>query len=47
VIIKVEYLTKVYDTGAIQVEALRNVSLSIEKNEYVAIMGASGSGNQR
>jgi putative ABC transport system ATP-binding protein len=44
VIIKVEYLTKVYDTGAIQVEALRNVSLSIEKNEYVAIMGASGSG---
>ena len=43
-IIKVEYLTKVYDTGAIQVEALRNVSLSIEKNEYVAIMGASGSG---
>jgi len=44
VIIKVEYLTKVYDTGAIQVEALRNVSLSIEKKEYVAIMGASGSG---
>ena len=43
-IIKVEYLTKVYDTGAIQVEALRNVSLSIEKKEYVAIMGASGSG---
>ncbi len=43
-IIKVEYLTKVYDTGAIQVDALRNVSLSIEKNEYVAIMGASGSG---
>jgi len=44
VIIRVEYLTKVYDTGAIQVEALRNVSLSIEKKEYVAIMGASGSG---
>jgi len=44
VLIRVEYLTKVYDTGAIQVEALRNVSLSIEKKEYVAIMGASGSG---
>ncbi|MDD3439808.1 MAG: ABC transporter ATP-binding protein, partial [Clostridiaceae bacterium] len=43
-LIRVEYLTKVYDTGAIQVEALRNVSLSIEKKEYVAIMGASGSG---
>ena len=43
-LIRVEYLTKVYDTGAIQVEALRNVSLSIEKKEYVAIMWASGSG---
>lgn len=43
-IIRVENLSKVYDTGAIQVEALRNVSLSIEKNEYVAIMGVSGSG---
>ena len=41
-IIKVENLTKVYDTGAIQVEALSNVTLSIEKEEYVAIMGASG-----
>lgn len=43
-IIRVENLTKVYDTGAIQVEALSNVTLSIEKEEYVAIMGASGSG---
>lgn len=43
-IIRVEGLSKVYDTGKIQVEALRNVSLAIEKNEYVAIMGASGSG---
>lgn len=43
-IIKVENLTKVYDTGAIQVEALSNVNLSIEEEEYVAIMGASGSG---
>ncbi|NLK34031.1 MAG: ABC transporter ATP-binding protein [Gracilibacteraceae bacterium] len=43
-IIRVENLTKVYDTGAIQVKALSNVSLSIERKEYVAIMGASGSG---
>lgn len=43
-IIRVENLKKVYDTGAIQVEALKDVNLSIEKNEYVAIMGASGSG---
>jgi putative ABC transport system ATP-binding protein len=44
VIIKVENLKKIYDTGKIQVEALRDVNLQIEKNEYVAIMGASGSG---
>ena len=43
-IIRVEDLKKIYDTGKIQVEALRNVNLQIEKNEYVAIMGASGSG---
>lgn len=43
-IIRVENLKKVYDTGKIQVEALRNINLSIEKNEYVAVMGASGSG---
>jgi putative ABC transport system ATP-binding protein len=44
VIIKVENLKKIYDTGAIQVEALKDINLEIEKNEYVAIMGASGSG---
>jgi len=43
-IIKTENLIKVYDTGAIQVQALKGINLSIEKNEYVAIMGASGSG---
>jgi putative ABC transport system ATP-binding protein len=44
VIIRVENLKKIYDTGAIQVEALKDINLSIDKNEYVAIMGASGSG---
>jgi len=44
VIIRVENLRKVYDTGAIQVEALKDINLAIEKNEYVAVMGASGSG---
>jgi putative ABC transport system ATP-binding protein len=44
VIIRVENLKKVYDTGAIQVEALKDINLGIEKNEYVAVMGASGSG---
>ncbi len=43
-IIRIENLRKVYDTGKIQVEALRNVNLSIEEKEYVAVMGASGSG---
>lgn len=43
-IIRVENLKKIYDTGAIQVEALKDINLSIEKKEYVAIMGASGSG---
>lgn len=43
-IIRVENLKKIYDTGAIQVEALKDINLSIEKNEYVAVMGASGSG---
>jgi putative ABC transport system ATP-binding protein len=44
VIIRVENLKKVYDTGKIQVEALKDINMHIEKNEYVAIMGASGSG---
>lgn len=43
-IIKLENLIKVYDTGAIRLEALKGINLSIEEKEYVAIMGASGSG---
>ena len=45
-ILQVEGLKKVYTTrfGANKVEALRNVSFSVEEGDYVAIMGESGSG---
>jgi ABC-type antimicrobial peptide transport system, ATPase component len=43
-IIKISELNKIYDTGAIQVHALKNINISIEEGEYVAIMGQSGSG---
>lgn len=42
--IHVERMTKVYRMGQERVHALAGVDLHIEKNEFVAIMGASGSG---
>lgn len=43
-IIKLEDIEKVYNTGAIKLKALNKINLSIDKREFVAIMGASGSG---
>ena len=43
-ILKVENLTKIYGKANNQVTALDHVSFSIEKGEFVAIVGASGSG---
>ena len=43
-ILKVENLTKVYGKGENEVRALNGVSFSIEKGDFVAIIGPSGSG---
>jgi putative ABC transport system ATP-binding protein len=43
-IIEMRGLRKVYDTGAVQVEALRGVDLVVQPREFVAIVGPSGSG---
>ena len=42
--LEVEHLTKVYGTGANQVKALDDVNFTVEKGQFVAIVGPSGSG---
>ena len=43
-VIAIDDVTKIYTMGKIQVHALCGVSLTIDRGEYVAIVGASGSG---
>lgn len=42
--IQINGLWKVYDTGSIQVTALKDINLKVEQGDFVAIVGASGSG---
>ena len=44
-ILRVEHLNKIYGSGDTAVHALDDVSFTVEKGEFVAIVGPSGSGN--
>jgi len=43
-VVQLEDIHKIYDSGEVQVHAVRGVSLEFSKGEFMAIMGASGSG---
>jgi macrolide transport system ATP-binding/permease protein len=42
-VIRVENVSRTYHVGDVDVHALRGVSITIERGEFVAVMGSSGS----
>ena len=43
-ILATENLKKIYDMGEVQVKALDGINLSVQKGEFLAVVGTSGSG---
>ncbi len=43
-LIQAKGITKIYEVGVVQIDALVGIDLEVARNEYVAIMGPSGSG---
>ena len=43
-VIRLENVAKVYRTGDVEVQAVRRVSLEVQRGEFLAVMGSSGSG---
>ena len=43
-IVELNKINKTYNQGSMPVQVLKDVSLSVDKGEYIAIMGPSGSG---